>query len=55
LGEVAAAGGSTLAQDAETSAVYGMPRAAAERGAEVISSPHEIGLALGGLRNGTPR
>ena len=55
LGEVAAAGGSTLAQDAETSAVYGMPRAAAEHGAEVICCPHEIGLALGGLTNGTPR
>lgn len=55
LGAVAEAGGPTLAQDAETSAVYGMPRAAVESGAEVIASPQEIGLALAGLRQGAPR
>lgn len=32
LGEIKAAGGHTIAQDKESSAVYGMPRAAADRG-----------------------
>lgn len=49
LGAVAAAGGLTFAQDAQTSAVYGMPRAAAERGASVLASPPELGRALGML------
>ena len=54
LGAVAAAGGPTLAQDPDTSAVYGMPRAALESGAEIISSPREIGMALAGLRRVAP-
>jgi two-component system chemotaxis response regulator CheB len=32
LGEIKAGGGHTIAQDKESSAVYGMPRAAADRG-----------------------
>jgi two-component system chemotaxis response regulator CheB len=32
LGEIMSAGGTTLAQDKESCAVYGMPRVAAERG-----------------------
>ncbi|MGH2841836.1 MAG: chemotaxis protein CheB, partial [Solirubrobacteraceae bacterium] len=52
LGDVAAAGGPTLAQDEESSAVYGMPRAAAEHGAQIISSPQELGITLAALRNG---
>jgi two-component system, chemotaxis family, protein-glutamate methylesterase/glutaminase len=50
LAAVAEEGGITIAQDEESSVVYGMPRAAAERGAELVLSPAEIGhtlLALG--------
>ncbi len=47
---VRAAGGLTMAQDEETSAVFGMPRAAAEQGAEVILPLTEIGGALSRLK-----
>jgi two-component system chemotaxis response regulator CheB len=46
LAAVRRAGGVTIAQDEATSAVYGMPRAAAECGAELILSSGEIGHAL---------
>jgi two-component system chemotaxis response regulator CheB len=55
LGDVAAAGGPTLAQDEGTSVVYGMSRAAAEHGAQIISSPREIGIALTALTFRGPR
>jgi two-component system, chemotaxis family, protein-glutamate methylesterase/glutaminase len=44
------AGGLTIAQDADSSAVYGMPRAAADRGAELILPLREIPAALLALR-----
>jgi two-component system chemotaxis response regulator CheB len=44
--DVRAAGGVTIAQDEESSAIYGMPRAAAERGAESILPLDSIGPAL---------
>jgi two-component system, chemotaxis family, protein-glutamate methylesterase/glutaminase len=40
------AGGLTVAQDEGTCAVFGMPRAAAEQGAELILPPREIGDLL---------
>ena len=43
---VAEAGGLTIAQDEETSAVYGMPREAAKRGAELILPLQEIAQVL---------
>jgi two-component system chemotaxis response regulator CheB len=46
---VGAAGGLTIAQDASSSAVYGMPRAARERGAELVLPLGEIGPMLGRL------
>ncbi len=50
LGAVALAGGLTIAQDEETSVVFGMPRAAAECGAEVIVPLTEISAHLRSLR-----
>jgi two-component system, chemotaxis family, protein-glutamate methylesterase/glutaminase len=50
LGEVRLAGGQTLAQDEASSAVFGMPKAAAERGAELILGPSRIGEYLRTLR-----
>jgi two-component system chemotaxis response regulator CheB len=47
---VRAAGGLTIAQDEPSSVVYGMPRAAAERGADLILPLSAIGDALSGLR-----
>jgi two-component system chemotaxis response regulator CheB len=46
------AGGLTIAQDADSSVVYGMPRAAADRGAELILPLAEIPGALLALRAG---
>jgi two-component system chemotaxis response regulator CheB len=50
LGEVRRAGGLTFAQDEASSAVFGMPKAAAERGAELILGPTRIGERLRALR-----
>jgi two-component system chemotaxis response regulator CheB len=46
---VAAAGGRTIAQDEQSSAVYGMPRVAAERGAKRVLTPAEIGDELAAM------
>ena len=46
LAEVLAARGETIAQDEPSSAVYGMPRAAAERGAALRLAPAAIGRRL---------
>jgi two-component system chemotaxis response regulator CheB len=51
LAAVGAAGGLTLAQDEQSSAVYGMPRVAAELGAGVVLSPPELGRALATLKS----
>lgn len=50
LGRIARAGGFTLAQDEATSAVYGMPRAAAEAGAAAVLPLGEIAKRLLALR-----
>jgi two-component system chemotaxis response regulator CheB len=49
LAEVRRAGGLTIAQDEQSSAVYGMPRAAAASGAELILPLAEIGPRLRSL------
>jgi two-component system, chemotaxis family, protein-glutamate methylesterase/glutaminase len=49
LESVRDAGGLTIAQDEETSAIFGMPKAAAESGAELILPPPAIGKVLGQL------
>jgi two-component system chemotaxis response regulator CheB len=49
---VAAAGGATIAQDEATSAIYGMPKAAAERGGAQALPLDRIGPALRGLAAG---
>jgi two-component system chemotaxis response regulator CheB len=54
LADVRAAGGLTIAQDEATSAVYGMPRAAAERGAELVLPLAEIAPRLCALRPAPP-
>jgi two-component system chemotaxis response regulator CheB len=50
LAEVKRAGGLTIAQDEATSTVFGMPKAAAERGAALILGSAQIGQHLGALR-----
>jgi two-component system, chemotaxis family, protein-glutamate methylesterase/glutaminase len=49
LAEVRRAGGLTIAQDEQSSAVYGMPRAAAASGAELILPLDQIGPRLRAL------
>ncbi len=49
LAAVAAAGGRTIAQDEQSSGVYGMPRAAAESGAKTVLPPVAIGDELASL------
>jgi two-component system chemotaxis response regulator CheB len=49
LAAVAAAGGRTIAQDEQSSGVYGMPRVAAERGAKTVLAPAAIGDELAAL------
>ncbi len=46
LRAVAEAGGVTIAQDAESSVVYGMPRMATEQGAALAMPPADIGACL---------
>jgi two-component system chemotaxis response regulator CheB len=46
LAAVREAGGLTIAQDEESSAVFGMPRAAAERGAELVLPLGRIAATL---------
>jgi two-component system chemotaxis response regulator CheB len=55
LADVAAAGGRTIAQDEQSSTVYGMPRVAKQLGARQILPPAAIGEALAMLRAGVPR
>jgi two-component system, chemotaxis family, protein-glutamate methylesterase/glutaminase len=43
-------GGVAIAQDERSSAVFGMPKAAIDRGVELVLSPAEIGTYLLGLR-----
>jgi two-component system, chemotaxis family, protein-glutamate methylesterase/glutaminase len=50
LGEVKRAGGLTIAQDEASCAVFGMPKAAVERGAELVLGPAQIGHRLAALR-----
>jgi two-component system chemotaxis response regulator CheB len=50
LAEVKRAGGLTIAQDEESSAVFGMPKVAAERGADLVLAPAAIGRRLSALR-----
>jgi two-component system chemotaxis response regulator CheB len=50
LAEVKRAGGLTIAQDQASSAVFGMPKAAADRGAELVLGASAIGQRLRTLR-----
>jgi two-component system chemotaxis response regulator CheB len=45
------AGGLAIAQDAESCAVYGMPKAAVEQGVDVILTPDDIVASLKALRH----
>jgi two-component system chemotaxis response regulator CheB len=48
--EIHRAGGTVIAQDEASSVVYGMPRAVAENGADLVVPPAEIADALSALR-----
>jgi chemotaxis response regulator CheB len=50
IAAVRAAGGFTIAQDEATSAIYGMPRAAAAAGVDRVLPLTEIAAALCSLR-----
>jgi two-component system, chemotaxis family, protein-glutamate methylesterase/glutaminase len=50
LADVATGGGITIAQDEATSAIFGMPRAAAERGVELVLPLARIAPTLSSLR-----
>ena len=54
LGAVKRAGGLTMTQDEASCAVFGMPKAAAERGAEFVFGPATIGQRLRTLRPVVP-
>jgi two-component system chemotaxis response regulator CheB len=43
---IRSAGGRVVAQDESTSAVYGMPRAAVEAGADLVLPLEEIGATI---------
>jgi len=47
-----AAGAVVIAQDEETSAVYGMPAAAVEAGAEIVLPLEEVGVAVSRMTSG---
>lgn len=49
ISAIRSAGGLTIAQDESTSVVWGMPRAAAERGAELVLPLERIGSTLAAL------
>jgi two-component system chemotaxis response regulator CheB len=49
LAAVAAAGGRTIAQDEQSSGIYGMPRVAMERGAKTVLAPAAIGDELAAM------
>jgi two-component system, chemotaxis family, protein-glutamate methylesterase/glutaminase len=49
LAAVGAAGGRTIVQDEQSSVVYGMPRIAAQRGAQQVLAPEQIGAELAAL------
>jgi len=51
---VRSAGGFVVAQDQQSSVVFGMPKAASEAGANAVLSLEEIGSALGSLRPPEP-